>query len=97
MKNYTEKLLTESLGIGKKVLEYVQTAENQVAELFLDLDDIAAYNQYKVLDAFQNAELQTCISVGPPVTVTTIREEKPWKKSMPRSSELRPHLCVPSS
>lgn len=57
MKNYTEKLLTESLGIGKKVLEYVQTAENQVAELFLDLDDIAAYNQYKVLDAFQKCRI----------------------------------------
>ena len=57
MKNYTEKLLTESMGIGKKVLDYVQTAENQVAELFLDLDDIAAYNQYKVLDAFQKCRI----------------------------------------
>jgi cystathionine beta-lyase family protein involved in aluminum resistance len=57
MKNYTEKLLTESMGIGKKVLDYVQTAENQVAELFSDLDDIAAYNQYKVLDAFQKCRI----------------------------------------
>lgn len=57
MKNYTEKLLTESMGISKKVLDYVQTAENQVAELFSDLDDIAAYNQYKVLDAFQKCRI----------------------------------------
>ena len=30
MKNYTENLLTESMGISK-VLDYVQTAESQIA------------------------------------------------------------------
>ncbi|MGI6733114.1 MAG: aminotransferase class I/II-fold pyridoxal phosphate-dependent enzyme [Anaerovoracaceae bacterium] len=57
MKNYTENLLTESMGISKKVLDYVQTAESQIAELFADLDDIMAYNQYKVLDAFQKCRI----------------------------------------
>ena len=56
MKNYTEKLLTESMGISKKCWIMFRL-QNQVAELFSDLDDIAAYNQYKVLDAFQKCRI----------------------------------------
>jgi cystathionine beta-lyase family protein involved in aluminum resistance len=57
MKNNTEKLLIESMGISKKVLDCVQAAEGQVAEPFAGLDDIMAYNQYKVLDAFQKCRI----------------------------------------
>ncbi|HZK01463.1 MAG TPA: methionine gamma-lyase family protein [Anaerovoracaceae bacterium] len=57
MKNYTEELLTESLGISKKVLDHVVTAEKQVEGLYEELDDIMAYNQYKVLDVFQKCRI----------------------------------------
>jgi len=53
MQKNTYQLLNQSLGISKDVLEAVSKAEDQVKEIFEDLDDIMAYNQYKVLDAFQ--------------------------------------------
>ncbi len=57
MKNYTEELLTKSMGISKKVLDHVLTAEKQIEGHFDALDDIMAYNQYKVLDAFQKCRI----------------------------------------
>lgn len=57
MKNYTEELLTKSMGISKKVLDCVLAAEKQVECHFDALDDIMAYNQYKVLDAFQKCRI----------------------------------------
>ncbi|MBQ0078289.1 MAG: methionine gamma-lyase family protein [Eubacterium sp.] len=53
MQSNTYKLLTENLGISPKVLEIIDKAEEAVATKFEALDDIMAYNQYKVLDAFQ--------------------------------------------
>ncbi len=57
MKNYTKGILTESLGISEKVLANVEEAEKQVEGLFEALDDIMAYNQYKVLDVFQKCRI----------------------------------------
>ncbi|GAB1475346.1 methionine gamma-lyase family protein [Bacillota bacterium] len=57
MNNYTEKLLTESMGISKKVLNNVLDAEKEIKGHFDSLDDIMAYNQYKVLDAFQKCRI----------------------------------------
>lgn len=53
MNNYTDELLTKDLGIEKKVLELIQEAEREVSAEFDALEDIMAYNQYKVLTALQ--------------------------------------------
>lgn len=53
MNNYTDELLTKDLGIEKKVLELIQEAEREVSAEFDALEDIMAYNQYKVLSALQ--------------------------------------------
>ena len=49
----TYNLLKESFGISEKVSELIDRSEHLVSEHFSELDDIMAYNQYKVLDAFQ--------------------------------------------
>ncbi len=53
MQNNTFQLLNQKFGIPEAVLDAVTEAESQVAEIFGELDDVMAYNQYKVLDAFQ--------------------------------------------
>ncbi len=57
MTNNTERLLTELMGISQKVLDQVFEAERQVVGTFAALDDIMAYNQYKVLDTFQKCRI----------------------------------------
>ncbi len=51
--NKTYKLLTEKLKINEKVMQVVMEAEDQVKDIFGGIDDIMAYNQYKILGAFQ--------------------------------------------
>lgn len=53
MKDNTYEFLKEHFGISPKVLDHVKKCEEAVSERFDRLDDIMAYNQYKVLDAFQ--------------------------------------------
>ena len=53
MENNTQTLLTGELGIDPKVLSAITEAESQIADQFSKLDDTAAFNQYKVLSAFQ--------------------------------------------
>lgn len=53
MKNNTEDLLMSAFGISKRVIDHVKKAEEEVKGQFEELDDIMAYNQYKVLQAFQ--------------------------------------------
>ena len=52
--NYTDKLLIEKFGISPRVLNLVNRAEEEIADSYQTLDDIMAYNQYKVLSALQN-------------------------------------------
>lgn len=49
----THKLLTQEFGISEEVLNLIEKSEEAVSGLFSELDDVMAYNQYKVLDAFQ--------------------------------------------
>lgn len=56
--NLTEKLLAEQFNIDEKVLKLVAEAEEEVRGEFERLDDIMAYNQYKVLDAFQKNRIR---------------------------------------
>jgi len=57
VKNNTERFLVDTMGISQKVLDHVLEAEKQVAGSFEALDDIMAYNQYKVLDVFQKCRI----------------------------------------
>lgn len=53
MQKNTYQLLNEKFGIHESVLNAVAKAEGQVKDIYRELDDIMAYNQYKILDAFQ--------------------------------------------
>ena len=53
MKINTYELLTQKMGIDPQVMNIIDKAEKAVEPVFSDLDDITAYNQYKVLEAFQ--------------------------------------------
>lgn len=53
MQTNTYRLLSEELKVAPKVLDHIGEAEKAVKDQFEHLDDIMAYNQYKVLTAFQ--------------------------------------------
>lgn len=53
MHTNTFELLNKKMGINEKVLKLVAKSEKQILDVFEKLDDIMAYNQYKVLEAFQ--------------------------------------------
>ena len=56
--NHTYKYLMEEFDIDEKVLQLVAEAEEEVRSEFEHLDDIMAYNQYKVLKAFQKNRIR---------------------------------------
>lgn len=56
--NLTEQFLIDDFGIDEKVLKLVAEAEDEVRCEFEKLDDIMAYNQYKVLSAFQKNRIR---------------------------------------
>ena len=55
--NHTDILLQNEFKIDPSVLNLVQEAESEVQEQFQRLDDIMAYNQYKILAALQKNRL----------------------------------------
>ena len=56
--NHTYKYLMEEFNIDPKVLDLVAEAEEEIRGEFEHLDDIMAYNQYKVLKAFQQNRIR---------------------------------------
>ncbi len=54
----TAQFLAETFNIDPKVTKIVQEAENDVLGEFARLDEIMAYNQYKVLAAFQKNRIR---------------------------------------
>ena len=56
--NLTEQFLIDEFGIDERVLKLVVEAEDEVRCEFEKLDDIMAYNQYKVLSAFQKNRIR---------------------------------------
>lgn len=56
--NLTELFLIDEFGIDERVLKLVAEAEDEVRCEFEKLDDIMAYNQYKVLSAFQKNRIR---------------------------------------
>lgn len=57
MQKNTFDLLINKFGISEKVLNLVSRAEERIADGFSKLDDIKAYNQYKVLDVFRECRI----------------------------------------
>ncbi len=53
MQENTYRLLTENMGIDPHVLQRIDEAEKNARDSFERLDDITAYNQYKVLEALR--------------------------------------------
>jgi cystathionine beta-lyase family protein involved in aluminum resistance len=53
MQKNTYQLLNQKFKIHESVLDAVGEAEEQISDIFQELDDIMAFNQYKILDAFQ--------------------------------------------
>lgn len=77
MKNNSYQLLNKEMGIHNKVLDIISAAEEQVTDIYEELDDIMTFNQYKVLDVFQNAESRICTLAGILVTDMMILVGKP--------------------
>ncbi|WP_206458105.1 methionine gamma-lyase family protein [Anaerovorax sp. IOR16] len=57
MQKNTNQLLKESLGIHENVINTISQAEEEIKDIFSELDDIMAFNQYKVLDVFQKCRI----------------------------------------
>ena len=55
--NHSDELLRQNFGIGAKILDLVKSAEAEIQHKFQELDDIMAYNQYKILSALQENKL----------------------------------------
>ncbi|WP_173558433.1 hypothetical protein [Eubacterium pyruvativorans] len=53
LRHETEELLRDTFDIDPRVVELTEAAEDRVRDQFRRLEHIMAYNQYKVLDAFQ--------------------------------------------
>ncbi|MDO4518398.1 MAG: methionine gamma-lyase family protein [Bacillota bacterium] len=53
MTTRTNEYLEKTFNISHEIVELIDSAESEVSEYFRNLDDIMAYNQYKVLAAFQ--------------------------------------------
>ena len=58
MQKNTYTLLRDKFNISESVLKLVDKSEKEVLPQFEELDDIMAYNQYKVLDAFQKNSIR---------------------------------------
>ncbi len=54
MTKLTNKYLHETFGIDERIIELSSRCEHELKEKFDALDDIMAYNQYKVLKAFHD-------------------------------------------
>lgn len=57
MQQNTYQLLHQEMKINEQVLQTVDQAEQSLSGIFQELDDIMAYNQYKVLDVFQQCRI----------------------------------------
>lgn len=53
MSKFTDQLLINEFEIHPKIVELVNSAETDISSEFHKLDDIMAYNQYKILKSFQ--------------------------------------------
>ncbi|MCH4888878.1 hypothetical protein EZV73_14880 [Acidaminobacter sp. JC074] len=55
----SKRAMYESLGIHTHVLDYLESVESDIKETFDEIDEIASYNQLKVLNAMQKHRLSS--------------------------------------
>ena len=80
----TEKAaMYSTLGISKEVFAFGTKIEEELKERFAKIDEIAEYNQLKVIHAMQASKVSEACLYG----TTVIR----WSRSMQRASALRMH------
>lgn len=71
----------EKLGISKEVFDFGETILHGLKDRFEQIDQMAEYNQLKVMEAFQTNKVSAeCFEGSSLVMVTMILEEKHWKK-----------------
>ena len=58
MQKMTQTYLHENMGISESILSIIDDSEKALRDRFIELDDMMAYNQYKVLDAFQKNNIR---------------------------------------
>ena len=58
MQNNTYELLKNDFEIDPRILSLVDSCEEKAAPFFSQLDDVMAYNQYKILHAFQQNNIR---------------------------------------
>ena len=58
MNDLTTGLLKDNFGISEEILSIIDESEKALSDRFNQLDDLMAYNQYKVLDAFQKNNIR---------------------------------------
>lgn len=54
----------QSLGISEAVLSYGESILNELRERFIQIDNIAEYNQLKVIKAMQDAKVSEACMLG---------------------------------
>ncbi len=55
----TINILCKQFDVKKEIITYVMDQENKIKSKFKDIDDMKEYNQYKVLNAMQQAKLNS--------------------------------------
>ena len=81
--------LYRQLGIREEVLAFADDTEKQLKDRFAAIDEMAEYNQLKVIHAMQENRSARPALTMPAATDTAIREEIPWKEYMPLFSTQR--------
>ena len=68
-----KQALLEEMSISAAASDFCEKQEEGLREKFQEIDRIAEYNQWKVLDAFQKSALRKCILKRPQDTGIRIR------------------------
>ena len=79
--NTTEKMYAE-LGISQEVYEYGKTILDGLQERFARIDEVAEYNQLKVLKAMQENQVSEACLLGTTGYGIMIWEEILWRRFM---------------
>ncbi|MDO4546052.1 MAG: methionine gamma-lyase family protein [Bacillota bacterium] len=58
MQKNTYELLKDKFHISERILKLIDESEDAVSQLFQEIDDTTSYNQYKILEAFQNNRIR---------------------------------------
>ena len=95
MKELTE--LYTQMGISPAVYAYGEETIARLKERFEAIDQVAEYNQAKVLAAFRKNRVSATCFAASPVTATTMRAAISWSKSMPMYSTRKLPWSAPIS